>query len=132
MVSFPIRVYLEDTDAGGLVYHATYLRFAERARTEALRSRGFTWSALREDQGIRVVVRSCHLNCLAPAYLDDVLEVKTYFDVPKYAKLAVSQAIMREGKLIASVNVVLACINAQGKPVRIIEDLRHLLTTLET
>jgi acyl-CoA thioester hydrolase len=130
--TFPTRVYFEDTDAGGIVYYANYLKFAERARTEALRSLGFSQFTLMKEKDLRFVVRSCHLNCLAPAYLDDILDIKTYFKEPKYAKLVVSQVILREDQLIASLEVVLACINPEGKPVRIIEDLRRLLTNLET
>ena len=129
---FPVCVYLEDTDVGGLVYHANYLKFAERARTEALRSLGFSHSTLMKEQKIRFVIRSCHLNCLAPAHLDDILHIKTYFKEPKYAKLVVSQIILREDHLIASLEVTLACINSEGKPVRIVEDLHRLLTNVET
>src|ERR1700722_2178782 len=108
--SFPVRVYFEDTDTGGIVYYANYLKFAERARTELLRHIGVSHAAMIKEQEIMFVVRSCLLNCLAPARLDDVLEVRTYFKKLGYAKLEVSQAIVCEARLIATLDVVLACI----------------------
>lgn len=116
--TFPIRIYMEDTDAGGIVYHANYLKFAERARTEALRSVGGSLSVL-QDQGMILVVRSCFLNCLAPARLNDVLEVRTHFKKPGRAKLEVNQALMRDTQPIATLEVILACISPVGKPTRL-------------
>lgn len=130
--ALPIRVYLEDTDAGGIVYYANYLKFAERGRTELLRHLGVSHSDMIKDQGLMFVVRSCVLNCLAPARLDDVLEVRTYFKKLSYAKLEVSQAIVREDKLIATLEVVLACINSLGKPIKMDDHLRRLLITHES
>ena len=127
--SFPIRVYFEDTDAGGVVYHANYLKFAERGRTEALYTLGFNHRELKEKQDMLFIVRSCFLNCLAPAYLDDVLEVKTYFKDLGRVKIGVRQSIVRGDTLIATLEVVLACINAKGRPVRIDEKMRLLFTT---
>ncbi|MGH7094988.1 MAG: YbgC/FadM family acyl-CoA thioesterase, partial [Stellaceae bacterium] len=72
---FPVRVYYEDTDAGGVVYHANYLRFAERARTELLRSIGFSHSRSHAESGIRFVVRRCMVEYRAAARLDDALTV---------------------------------------------------------
>ena len=126
--TFPIRVYFEDTDAGKIVYYANYLKFAERARTEFLRDLGFTHSKMMQEQGMMFVVRSCLLNCLAPAYLDDVLEVRTHISKKLgYAKLELSQVVLRETQLIATLEVVLACINSKGKPVKLDSDLRRLL-----
>lgn len=125
---FPIRVYFEDTDAGQIVYYANYLKFAERARTEFLRDLGFTHSKMMKEQGMMFVVRSCLLNCLAPAYLDDVLEVRTHISKKLgYVKLELSQVILRGTQLIATLEVVLACINSKGKPVRVESNLRRLL-----
>ena len=116
--SFSIRIYTEDTDCYGLVYHSNYLNFAERGRTEALRSIGGDLASLKE-QGMRLVIRSCLLNCLAPARLNDVLEVRTHFKKPGRAKLEVTQAIVCEDRIIATLEVVLACISPSGKPIRI-------------
>ncbi len=124
----PIRIYMEDTDMGGIVYHSNYLKFAERGRTESLRALGGSLSAL-QDQGMILVVRTCLLNCLAPARLNDVLEVRTHFKKPGRARLDISQAIWREDQMIATVEVVLACINPAGKPVRFDATFAHKLWT---
>lgn len=116
--SFPVRVYIEDTDAGGIVYHSNYLKFAERGRTEALRDLGGSLSTL-QDQGIIIVVRSCVVNFLAPARLNDVLEVRTHFKKPGRVKFEASQVIIREDRVITTLEVVLACINPLGKPLRL-------------
>lgn len=125
---FSVRIYFEDTDAGKIVYYANYLKFAERARTEFLRTLGFTHTQMIKEQEMMFVVRSCLLNCLAPAYLDDVLEVRTHVSGKLgYAKLTLSQVILRESQLIATLEIVLACINSKGKPVKLDSDLRRLL-----
>lgn len=116
--SFPIRVYIEDTDAGGIVYHSNYLKFAERGRTEAYRTLGGSLAELQK-KGIFTVVRSCDVNFLAPARLNDVLEVRTHFKKPGRVKFYASQAIVREDRIIATLEVVLACINSEGKPLRL-------------
>src|SRR5258708_3382447 len=122
---FPLRGYFEDTDVGGIVYYANYLKFAERARTEFLRDLGFTHSKLMKDQEIMFVVRSCLLNCLAPAHLDDVLEVRTHLKKAGQVKLELSQIICREDQLIATLEVVLACVTLNGKPTKIDDRLRQ-------
>lgn len=126
--SFPIRVYTEDTDCYGIVYYSNYLNFAERGRTEALREVGGDLVAL-QDGGMRLVIRSCLLNCLAPARLNDVLEVRTHFKKPGRAKLEVSQVIVREDQSIATLEVVLACINPEGKPIRLDAEFARTLWT---
>ncbi len=131
MITQTYRVYYEDTDAGGIVYYANYLKFAERGRTELLRYMGFSHTKMMEDQGVNFVVRSCLLNCLAPARLDDVLEVRTRFKKPGFAKLEVVQEIVREGQVLATLDVVLACINSVGKPVKLNETFRQTLLDVE-
>lgn len=126
--SFSVRIYMEDTDAGGIVYHSNYLKFAERSRTEALRFIGGSLSAL-QDQGMILVVRSVLLNCLAPARLNDVLEVRTHFKKPGRAKLEASQVIIREDQIIATLEVVLACINPFGRPVKLDANFANTLWT---
>jgi len=130
--TFPIRVYIEDTDMGGIVYYANYLKFAERARTEFLREFGVNHTQLIKDQGIIFVVRTCLLNCLASARLDDVLEVRTYLKKLGRAKLELSQTIVRDGQLIATLDVVLACVTLSGKPIKMDDHLRRMLITYES
>lgn len=126
--SFPVRIYTEDTDCYGIVYHSQYLNFAERARTEALRVIGGDLAAFQAS-GMRLVVKSCLLNCLAPACLNDVLEVRTQFKKPGRVRLEVTQVLVREGQTIATLDVVLACINPSGKPIRLDEDFANTLWT---
>ena len=116
--TLPIRIYTEDTDCYGIVYYANYLKFAERGRTEALRAIGGDLTSLK-DNGMRLVVRSCLLNCLATSRLNDVLEVRTHFKKPGRARLEVSQTIVCEDRIIATLEVLLASINPHGKPIRI-------------
>lgn len=116
--ALPVRIYTEDTDCYGIVYYANYLKFAERGRTEALRAIGGDLNAL-QDKGMRLVVRSCLLNCLAPARLNDVLEVRTHFKKPGRARLEVNQTIVCEDQIIATLEVLLASINPLGKPIKL-------------
>jgi acyl-CoA thioester hydrolase len=127
--SFPVRVYMEDTDAQGLVYFANYLKFAERARTELLRSRGISHATLIKE-GVMFVVYSCLLNCLASSRLDEVLEVRTDLKKLGYVKLEVSQAIFRGEILIATLDIGLAFVNVSGKPIKMDDHIRHLLVNL--
>ena len=94
---FPVRVYYEDTDAGGLVYHASYLRFAERARTEALRLTGTEQGRMLAETGLGFVVRRMEIDFRAPAVLDDVLEVVTRMSEIGGASLRAEQTIRRAG-----------------------------------
>jgi len=115
--TLPIRIYTEDTDCYGLVYHSNYLNYAERGRTEAFRSIGGNLASL-QNNGMRLVIKSILLNCLAPARLNDVLEVRTHFKKPGRARLEVSQTIVCEDQIIATLEVLLASINPLGKPIR--------------
>lgn len=130
--SFAIRVYYEDTDAGGIVYHAGYLRFAERARTEFMRSRGFIHSALLEEHGVLLVVRRMSIDFRMPARLDDLLEVWSLPQSAKGAGLALEQRIMRGSPAgmseLVTMQVQLACVNKLGRPVRLPEALAAALS----
>ena len=120
--SWPVRVYWEDTDAGGVVYHASYVRFLERARSEWLRMRGVAQQRLREDHGILFVVADFNLRFLAPARLDDELDVCVTAFTRRSASLIFTQCILRpaDGTTLVDARVRAACINAASyKPVRI-------------
>lgn len=111
---WPVRVYYEDTDAGGVVYHASYLRFFERARTEWLRARGFTQSALASSPGIVLVVRSMTLDFHRPARLDDALVVGVSVKRVGRASLMLDQSIRRDGDgecLCEARGVKIACLS---------------------
>ena len=75
--TFKLKVYYEDTDAGGVVYYANYLKFMERARSDALESLGFTNKKLRDENGIYIIVKSCNINYIKSAFLEDILEIKS-------------------------------------------------------
>lgn len=113
------RVYIEDTDAGGVVFYANYLKYMERARTEALRSGGIMLGDLQTQQRRLFVVRSVNVDYLAPAYLDDELTVYANMITIKRASLVCEQPILRGEQALAAASVTLACIDADtGRPVR--------------
>ena len=109
---WPIRVYWEDTDAGGVVYHASYLRFLERARSEWMRSLGYAQQALREREDVVFVVRSMRLEFLRAARLDDELSVETVLVALRPASLLLAQTIRRGGETLLTAEVKVACVTA--------------------
>ncbi|TVP88748.1 MAG: tol-pal system-associated acyl-CoA thioesterase [Thioalkalivibrio sp.] len=110
---WPVRVYFEDTDAGGVVYYANYLKFMERARTEWLRQRGFEQDRLRADAGILFVVRSVQLDLKRPARFNDTLSVTCRPGALRRASIDVAQSVSRGNLELASANVRLACVDAE-------------------
>jgi acyl-CoA thioester hydrolase len=112
--TWPVRVYYEDTDAGGVVFYANYLKFLERARTEWLRAVGQEQSALRERHGIVFAVRSIAIDYLAPARLDDCLSVTSRLVRPGGASLEFDQQVIRDedGACCCRASVRIACIDA--------------------
>ena len=126
---FPLRVYYEDTDAGGIVYYANYLRFAERARTEYLRSVGADHQTLLAEDGIAFTVRQCSVDYMSPAFLDDPLEVHTRFLEVRGASLRAEQLVKRKTDELASLNVRLACVGDDGQPRRMPTALRSALSS---
>lgn len=110
--TWPVRVYYEDTDAGGVVYHASYVRFMERARTEWLRACGFDQARLRRDMGVLFTVRSAHLDFLAAARLDDALEVDVQVADRRRASLIFGQAVRRAEAILCRGEVRIACLDA--------------------
>ena len=124
--TWPTRVYWEDTDAGGVVYHASYLRFLERARTEWLRARGIAQQRVREELGIVFVVRDMTIAFVASARLDDELDVTIESFERRSASLTFVQCILRraDGAVLTRAKVRAACIDAVSwQPVRIPEHL---------
>jgi len=120
--SWPLRVYWEDTDAGGVVYHASYLRFLERARSEWLRAQGVAQQRVRDEFGVVFVVRDMALEFLLPARLDDELDVTVESGERRSASMTFSQRIVRraDGAVLVEARVRAACIDADSfKPCRI-------------
>lgn len=125
---FPVRVYYEDTDSGGVVYYANYFKFAERARTEMMRSLGVESQKLMEDEGIALAVRHCEADFRKPAHLDDLLTVSTRILGIGGASVDAEQIIVRNGTDLVQINLKLACMSLAGGPARMPD---HLRATLE-
>ena len=131
--SWPTRVYWEDTDAGGVVYHAQYLAFLERARTEWLRARGKGQETLRRDHDLVFAVRAMRIDFRAPARLDDALDVTVALRQCRRASLVIAQAVRRDGALLLEAEVRVAALNASDfRPRAIPEPLYEELNALIT
>jgi len=124
--SLPVRVYFQDTDAGGVVYHASYVNFMERARTEWLRERyGYSNAGLMKEFGVVFVVRSLKLNYFKPALLDDLLDVTAQIKDAGRSRLTLLQNVQRGDEVLAEGEVHLVCVSAESfKPVSVPEVLR--------
>ncbi len=125
----PVRVYYQDTDAGGVVYHASYVNFLERARSDWLRERhGYTGTALTAEFGVLFMIRSLKLDYLRPARLDDLLAVSAQVKELGRSRLVVAQTVTRGEERLVEAEVHLVCVTADGfKPVAIPDALRDQL-----
>ena len=125
--TLPIRVYFQDTDAGGVVYHASYVNFMERARTELLRDRyGYSNAGLMNEFGVAFVVRSLKLDYLRPALLDDMLAVSAQVKDLGRSRVTLLQSVMRGDELLVEAEIHLVCVAVNNfKPVRVPEALRE-------
>jgi len=128
----PVRVYYEDTDAGGVVYYANYLKFAERARTEMLRHLGLENSVLQDEDDIALVVRHLEADYRQPAKLDDLLNVHMTLNKIGGASLDGTQRIMCGDNLLVSIKIKIGCMKLSGGPARLPEKIRILLRDFET
>jgi acyl-CoA thioester hydrolase len=125
----PVRVYYEDTDFSGAVYHANYLKFCERARSDALRLLGIHHRELMGKLGF--VVRAIACDYLKPCGIDDMLLVETRFIEIGGARLEIDQRIRRDGETIFTAKVTVAVVDAQGRPRRIPDDMRRSMAMLK-
>jgi acyl-CoA thioester hydrolase len=125
---FPVRVYYEDTDAGGVVYYANYLKYAERARTEMMHLLDTGYRDLIAERRLAFAVRRCEVDFLAPARLDDVLEVRTAVTEASGASVTAEQVIRRGAVELTRLRVKLACIGPAGRAVRLPPKLRSALS----
>lgn len=122
---WPIRVYYEDSDAGGVVYHSNYLNFMERARTEWLRHLGFEQPQLRADLGVIIVVHSMSIAFRSPAYFNDMLKIECNISKIGRGSIEMEQKITRGETLLIKAEVKLAFVNADSfKPVAIPADIK--------
>ncbi|SNR25258.1 tol-pal system-associated acyl-CoA thioesterase [Puniceibacterium sediminis] len=124
---FPVRVYYEDTDMAGVVYHANYLRYIERARSDWVRELGIDQNAMREEDGLVFAVRRVEADYLLPAKFDDTLEVRTTIRSVTGARLIMGQEVRRGEERLFLAEVTLVCINDTGHPARLPANIRLLL-----
>lgn len=130
MNNFKYRIYYEDTDAGGIVYYANYLKFYERARTDFLRVNGISQHKLAHDEKIIFVVRRCEVEYLSPAQLDDEVVVNLTLQEMTYTTIKLHQEMIINNKILSTLNVELACIdvaNFKAKKIpQFIKDIFHV------
>ena len=125
--ALPVRVYFQDTDAGGVVYHANYVNFMERARTEWLRDLSFSHMDMMSKLGVMFVVRSIKLDYLKPALLDDLLSVTARIKEIGRSRVTLDQTILRGEELLTEGEVHLVCVDVKTfKPVSVPDVLREL------
>ena len=114
-----LKVYYDDTDSGGVVYHANYLKFLERARTEALFSIGFSNNKVKEDFNSLIVVKSCNIDYKKPSYLEDELTIRSFVKSITKTSFFMNQIITKNNELIVEAQIHLVFVNKDGKPIKI-------------
>ena len=124
---FNVKIYYEDTDSGGVVYYANYLKFLERARSEAIYSLGFSNSGLFESHGILLIVKSCNIEYKKPAKFEDKLQIIS--EIISFTKISfiMKQDIKRNDELISAAEIHLVAVDKNGKPSKIPEELKQKL-----
>ena len=125
--NFKVKVYYEDTDAGGIVYYANYLKFLERARSEAVYSLGFTNTSLLDDHGVLLIVKSCNIEYKKPAQFEDMLEVVSEAISFTKTSFLMNQNILRNDELISKAEIHLVAVDKNGKPSKFPEELKKKL-----
>ena len=118
-----LKVYYEDTDAGGVVYYANYLKFLERARTEALVTLGFNNKKIKQEFGSLIVVKSCNIEYKIPAHLEDELSIRSFVKSITKTSFFMNQFITRGEDQIVEAKIHLVFVNKDGKPMRIPDSL---------
>ena len=122
---FQVRVYYEDTDMAGIVYHANYLKFIERARSDWVKVMGLDQNVMRERDGIVFVVRRIECDYLAAAKYDDMLEVRTVVRSMTGVRLVMGQEVLRAGQAVFRAEVTAVCVTTAGHPARLPAALRQ-------
>lgn len=122
---FALRIYWEDTDAGGIVYYANYLKFMERARTDLVQRAGVDQRRLLRDDGLMFPVRRCDIEYLRPACLEDEVIVETAVRKVGGASIDLAQDVLRHDELLTKAHVRLACIDRDGRPRRLPVQVKH-------
>ena len=125
--SFTVKIYYEDTDAGGVVYYANYLKFLERARSEAIYSLGYTNSSILERFGVLLIVKSCNIEYKKPAKFEDTLEIISEIKSFTKTSFLMKQSISRINEIISDAEIHIVSVDKNGKPSKIPEDLKKKL-----
>jgi|TARA_B100000401_G_scaffold264026_1_gene179677 acyl-CoA thioester hydrolase len=118
-----VKVYYEDTDAGGVVYYANYLKYLERARTEALSNIGLSNTKIKNDFGTLIIVKSCNIEYKKSAHLEDNLQIKSYINSISKTSLIMNQSIFKDKDPIIEAQIHIVFINEKSKPVKIPEKI---------
>ena len=124
---FKIKVYYEDTDAAGLVYYANYLKYLERARTELLIKKGISNNILKNKYNIFLIVRSCNVDFIKPAFLEDLLFVETIINKISKIQIYLNQNIYKNNKIILKATIRIAIVNSEGRISKLSDKLFSLL-----
>ena len=125
-----IRVYYEDTDASGRVYHANYLKYLERGRSNLIYQSKYNHQELLKKFNIIFVVKSLNINYLKPAFFEDIIEVQTSLNLSSRVKLNFNQKIIRNNELLVDAEVIVIPINTKGKIIKLNEELYSFLKTI--
>ncbi len=123
-----IKVYYEDTDSGGVVYYANYLKFLERARTEAIISLGYSNKKLSDEHGVLIIVKSCKINFIKSAKLEDKIQIYTTINSVKKVSFIVNQTIKLKKQELVKAEILLATVNKNAKPIKIPDILLNKIT----
>ena len=118
-----LKVYYEDTDSGGVVYYANYLKFLERARTEALYSIGYSNKKVKDDFDALIIVKACNIEYKKSAHLEDELNIRSFVKSITKTSFFMNQIITRDNDTIVEAQVHLVFINTDGKPVKIPDEI---------
>ena len=121
---YQLKVFYEDTDSGGVVYYANYLKFFERARTEAITEIGLSNKKLLDEFGVLIIVKSCNIDYKKPAKLEDQLEIKSIISSISNSSFKMTQKVFRDDDLLTSSEIHLVIVDKKGKPSRIPDELR--------
>jgi len=122
-----VKVYYEDTDSGGVVYYSNYLKFLERARTEMIESVGLSNKKLLEDYKTLIIVKSCNIEYVSPAKLEDKIQIYSSIESFNKASFVIIQNIKKDDNLIVKAKLKLVTVNQEGKPIKIPSILQNKL-----
>ena len=120
---YKLKVYYEDTDSGGVVYYANYLKFLERARTEALFSIGFSNKKIKDQFNSLIIVKSCNIEYKKSAYLEDKLTIRSFVKSITKTSFFMNQIITKDKEMIVEAQVHLVFVNKEGKPIKIPDEI---------